>query len=508
MNTKARPGLIWAGIGLAFLLGSSEAWSQEGSGAVIQAITNVTAGGAASPGCGGGGGATLTGVLNALTGQSVVNEGSAPLPNRRAAFRFCDTQTTATGMGWSNDSSDAAGIASQSVAVAPDEVWAGMDNAQASFDIQTANLSRRLSLVRLSKRIDRNAEEQIARSRRPTALGVGSDDPLVDTGFNDRGFAAETQQDRGQRVMLALQEGINAGDGSMGDGLGFFINGRVNLVKGEESDAEGGSEGFGGGLTLGVDTALSEELFAGVAMGYTRISTNFDGNGSESVLNALTFSGYGALYPADNVYVDGSISTSYLRFDQTNDVFIADGGPDAADLEGETDGANFGLDIGTGYTIEIRDLVDSEAVGGLTVEPYARLNFLYTFIDAYDQEGGDGTLDLSIGDQETTSLTGTFGFRTEYPISTKHGVLTPYFRAAYVREFLDENDDLEVGLAVLQGASIKLKPQATDSNYGNFGVGVAATLGQGLSQFLDYDVVAGHDNVTIHQITAGMRFEF
>jgi outer membrane autotransporter protein len=298
-----------------------------------------------------------------------------------------------------------------------------------------------------------------------------------------------------------LQEGISAGD-EAGRGFSVFLNGRVNIVKGEESRNERGSEAIGGGFTVGADTPLGDDFFAGAAFGYTRMGTDYDGSASESDLDAVSITAYAGYFPDEALYIDGAVSVSYLGVDTTNELRVADAGANLADLQGATDGVNFGFDLGAGYAFQI------EQVEGLSIEPYARLSVLYTEIDGFELEGGDGSIDLTIRTQKTTSVTGTLGFRTEYPISTKHGIVTPYFRAAYVREFNDENDDIDAAFKVIPGSAFTLKAQATDSNYGNFGLGAAATLSQGLSQYVDYDVIGGHDNVTVHQITAGLRLEY
>jgi outer membrane autotransporter protein len=286
------------------------------------------------------------------------------------------------------------------------------------------------------------------------------------------------------------------------------VNGRINIVEGEQNFAERGSDGFGGGVTVGVDNLVSDDLFAGAAFGYTHINTKYDGTGSDAKLNALTFSGYGSFFPTDSTFVDGSISVSWLGFDQSNELLVVDAGAPLPTLSGDANGANFGFDIGGGWAFAVAERIADERAEGLVIEPNARLSFLYTYIEDYELGGGDHSLDLRIDEQETTSLTATVGFRTEYPVSTRYGVLTPYFRAHYVHEFLNENDDLDIGLAVVGGPTAKLKAEATDSHYANVGLGVTATLGQGLSQFVDYDVIAAHENVTIHQITAGIRLEF
>lgn len=493
-------GLLIALIGP--ILEAGVATAQQRTLGAIANVLAVDSSGNAAPGCAGDGN-TLTSQLNTVFGTPGFDDESVGVSSRRALFRACDVLTQTGAQGWTGEAPAAPEqIAAQGLALAPEEIFTSMDNARASFDLQTANVARRLSTLRLARRYGRSASEVLAiREGRPS-MGPDPSDP--DTGAS--GPVAPGQSDRAQRLLLALQNGINAGD-ETGSGLGVFLNGRVHVVKGEENESERGSEGNGGGFTLGIDKQIDDTTYAGIAFGYTRIGTDYDGSASEADLDAITVSVYGAWYPNEALFVDGSISTAWLGLDATNDLVVFDGGPPVRDLQGSTDGVNFGFDIGAGYTFQVAEITDLEPLEGLTFEPFARLNVLYTEIDGFLQKGGDDSLNLQIANQEATSVTGSFGFRTDYAWSTRYGVLTPYFRAAYVHEFNQENDDLGVGLAAVPGSAFKLKAQATDSHYGNFGLGVAATLGPGLSQFVDYDVVGGHDNVTIHQVTIGLRLE-
>lgn len=494
---------VWLGLAVALLLSGAaqDARAQEQSGAIVGAITSVDGSGNAAPGCGGaGGGNNLTTLLNGVTGTPGFDDENVAITDRRAAYRYCDALTGTGANGWTGEAGAITGQAAlgQAIALAPEEIFAAMDNADASFDIQTSNVARRLSTIRLARRLGRGTPERIA-SRRP---GARAGSALADRTDDGRGPVGLGDGDRLENVLLALQDGINAGDETGDSGLGFFLNGRVHVIKGEENEAERGSDGTGGGFTMGVDKQLDDSMFAGVALGYTRIRTHYDGNGSETDLDAVTVSFYGAWYPTDQIYVDGSISGAWLGLDMTNELLVLDGGPQVGDLQGDTNGGNIGFDIGVGYSIQIPN------VEGLLIEPFVRANVLYTEIEEFDQKGGDNTLNLEIDTQKTTSVTGSLGFRTEYAWSTRLGVLSPYFRAAYVREFNKENDDIGASLQAVPGSDFKLKANATDSNYGNFGVGLAASLGQGFSQFIDYDVVAAHENVTLHQITAGIRLAY
>jgi fibronectin-binding autotransporter adhesin len=519
-----------ASIAIAIILGltTNNAFAQSRTAAAVEAFQGVDGSGNAMPGCGGAGGGgsgnNLTLSLNAALGTPGFDDEGANVDGRRTAYRVCDIQTATGANGWTGDASNTAGqTTTQNIAYAPEEVFATMDDANASFNVQTANVARRLSLVRLARRNDRKAAERLAKSSHPrTPSTLTPETPLgqadTTTSLTDRGPGSISTTDRTERLFLALQNGINAGDEIGGDGIGFFLNGRIHIVNGDSNPSERASDGFGGGFTLGADKTIGEDFFAGVAAGYTHIETNYNNSASDSSLDAVALSLYGAYFPTDQVVIDGSISIAYLGVDTSNEIVISDGGPSVPSLDGDADGVNVGFDIGVGYSetgtelarlVGLDELAAMEELTALTIEPFLRLSLLHTYIEDFSQTGGDASLKLEIDEQQNTSVTAMLGFATDYTVSTRVGVLTPYFRVAYVHEFVDQNDDLKVTSATAPTApSFNLKAEATDSHYANVGVGVSATLGQGFSEFIDYDVVAWHDNVTIHQITAGMRLEF
>jgi outer membrane autotransporter protein len=491
------------------LLAVGSAHAQSRSAATVLSVASVDANGNGLVGCGGAGasGNNLTNDLNNVLNTPGFDDESVALPERRALYRFCDAQTGTGANGWTGDTAAIAPNANvdQAATLAPEELFIGMDNARAAFNGQTANVARRLSILRLAARhSDRAGSETLAKRIQPGAAGLAGE-------LGERGATGPIglgSSDRANDLLLALQTGINAGDETGNSGLGFFLNGRANIVSSDENKAERGSNSTGGGFTLGVDKQLRDDAYAGVAFGYTRIDTRYDSSGSRSDLDAVAFSFYGSWYPTDNFTVDGSVSTAWLGLDTKNQIVIADGGPPSRDLDGSTDGATFGFDVGGGYTVPITRFTKNEDLAGLSFEPYLRLNLLYTWIDGYRQKGGDNSLNLAINSQDATSVTSSLGLNTEYTWSTRVGVLTSSARVAYVHEFNNQNDNVSASLAAIPGSNFKLQAISADRDYADIGVSLAATLGQGFSEFVDYDVIAGNSNFTIHQITAGIRLEY
>jgi outer membrane autotransporter protein len=140
------------------------------------------------------------------------------------------------------------------------------------------------------------------------------------------------------------------------------------------------------------------------------------------------------------------------------------------------------------------------------LNPYLRFAVSHTRVDSFHENGS--TLALSLGSQDSTSLTLSPGLAVALPLSTSFGVVSPYVRAEYVHEFGDQADNIRGNLALVPEAGFKLKPTGTSRDYGNVGGGATLTLADGLSAFADYNAVVGYSHLVVHKATIGGRVAF
>jgi outer membrane autotransporter protein len=140
--------------------------------------------------------------------------------------------------------------------------------------------------------------------------------------------------------------------------------------------------------------------------------------------------------------------------------------------------------------------------------PYALFHVLRTKVDGYVEKGGDGTMSLTIDDQEVTSVTGTLGLSVSRNFSVKTGVLSPYIRGEYVHEFNDQADSVRGYLTIIPQANFTLRPNDVDRHYSKVGAGLVSTFRDGLSGFVDANLLVGFRDLDAWGITAGLRKEF
>lgn len=488
-NAQSAAGQVFLQV---FNVGSPEESVGQGGQPFGGIIGSVGCGGT-GPGGGDNGGADLIAVLNQALDTPGFDDSAVPLEQRRDLFRFCDNLTANDGlgtMGWDNQNGSGGENFSQQEGLAPDQLFSQTDQSASLTRIQVNNVAMRVKQMRLARR----GLEDLG----SYAFTRGDDETQS---LQDSFGLHETQNvNDGEIFAQALKRGFSAGDGLFGiEGLSAFVNGEYTHVDADSSSREVGSDSDGGGFTVGMDKQLGENAFAGLAFGYSRLDTDYDHNLGDADLDDYTFSAYGSVFFDERFYADGIVTGSILRFDQTRKIPAALG-PGFKDLDSEPDGWNITTDMGLGGEFKL------EQLGPVELNPYLRVAVAYTDIDGFSEDGS--SLALKVRSQDNTSVTSTLGMSTSLPLSTSFGVVAPYLRGEYVHEYNDQADNLRGNLAIVPQAGFKIRPNSTDRDYGTAGAGVAATFGEGLSAFADYDVLLGFSNLVVHQVTAGGRIEF
>ena len=134
--------------------------------------------------------------------------------------------------------------------------------------------------------------------------------------------------------------------------------------------------------------------------------------------------------------------------------------------------------------------------------------------DAFTERGSSG-LELRVDEQRSESLTANLGGHISYAINTDWGVLVPNARYDWVHEFKDNRETLSFSFLHdpftndpnSPSPGIKIETDRPDSNYFIWSVGVHVQLIYGISGFVDYKSFTGYDNVTLNEVTGGVRWE-
>lgn len=463
-----------------------------------------------SVGCGGGWGADLTNALNTALNQDVTGENGLALGQRRDLWRFCDGMTD-VGAGW--DTATTIGVAdesNQNTSYAPAELFGQADIARSIANWQMNAVATRVQQNRLAIR-NRDAKNPLTLARRRTnenrlanrplpvnaASTIGAQGSLL--GLINTSFRSDSRSTSVANLAALLMKGLSSGDDVLGvSGLGVFLSGRYVRLEADSTRRELGGDTDGGGFTLGADYRLGDAAIVGLAFGYNHYDTEFSGNAGDSQIDDFALMLFGSHFLGENFYVDGTFRASYLLTDTSKRLQAFDGGPGFADQDSDPNGYTLSADLGMGAEFD---------VAAFMLNPYVRLNVYHTNIEDYSESGGDGSLSLVFEEQDVTSLPVTVGGTIGYNFSTSAGVFSPYVRAEYLYEFLDQAAEIEGFLKVIPSARFELDANSTDRHYGTVGAGATLTLRDGWSGFVDYDALIGFSDLTSHTATLGIRKE-
>jgi len=319
------------------------------------------------------------------------------------------------------------------------------------------------------------------------------------------------------RVPLGDQYGGSAGDSLAGGGWGVFANVNYSTGDRDATDRENEFDYDSYGITVGADYRLSDHSILGGLVSYENLDSEFDDNSNFSNSPSGTPGGsidadswgiglYGTHY-VDKFYVDGLIGYTSTDYDLDRRILLplgpTPGGSPAAvatsrTARGSTDADSLTLSVGGGMDLNS---------GALNYGPFARLTYQNTEVDGYSESGAQG-LNLTVEEQEWDSLTLALGGQISRASSHDWGVLTPYARLAWLREFEDDAETMRAFYTVdpQQNTLIAITDDP-DENYFELNLGMSAVMRDGVQAFFDYQTLLGHRYVDDHSFTVGVRLE-
>jgi outer membrane lipase/esterase len=313
------------------------------------------------------------------------------------------------------------------------------------------------------------------------------------------------------RAQGGASSGLRSGnDGGYDDSrVGGFFNFFGGLGNTQQNGEEPGFKYDGGGFTTGLDVRLNDNVVVGGGFGWNRQTTDYDSNssvfsgggtvgGGDLDTDAFVFSLFGSWFDGP-IYLDAMLSYTYLEYESKRDINDANTGT-AGTADSDTDANQAGVVLGAGYQMQYE---------GFSLGPVARMNYLYTKINNFNENGF--ALALSYENQEIETLTTSFGGEVYYPISTSAGVFTPHVRLTWEHELMDDPRKIRARYVLDDSGNdnaITTETKQPDRNFGRLSIGAAAQLKGGVAGFVDYETVLGLAHTEAHKFTAGARIEF
>ncbi|MDD5632026.1 MAG: autotransporter outer membrane beta-barrel domain-containing protein [Methylococcales bacterium] len=289
--------------------------------------------------------------------------------------------------------------------------------------------------------------------------------------------------------------------------LGTFMNGVGGFGDIKATTQENAANFNNAGVLLGADYRITDHFLAGMAGGYTRISSDFlrsidvaGGNINADVYNVSLFS----TYDIKDFYVDGSFTYGWSNYDAKRSVVIlsnnssSTGGANRI-ASSNPNGDQYSAALGLGYNFHKAALIMS---------PIARVNYLHGQIDSYTEQGAYG-LNLAVDKQKFESLQSSFGGQISYAFSQSFGVITPRTSFSWNHEFMNGSRNITARYSADPNfISFNAVTNSPDRDFAIFGAGVSSVLRGGVQLLFNYQTLLGYNRVTSHGFTAGARLEF
>ncbi len=267
----------------------------------------------------------------------------------------------------------------------------------------------------------------------------------------------------------------------------FFATGSGEWADVESTRNARGSDFRTGGVNIGADYRVNENLVLGITAGYTNTTSDLFDGGKIDVN-----SGRGAVYGTwfnDGFYVNALAGGAYNSYDTKRSTF---GGKAHA----SPNGGEFDALLGGGYDF---------CVGGLTVGPIASLQYTYLGLSSFNESGSDAPLHFR--SQHQDSLKSTLGLKAAYTFNIGSVAITPEVRAQWVHEYLDSTAAVESSFAS-GGSTFTVNGPNIGRNGVLIDAGVSAQITQGVSVFAYYTGDYGRTNYTSNSVNGGFRINF
>jgi outer membrane autotransporter protein len=269
---------------------------------------------------------------------------------------------------------------------------------------------------------------------------------------------------------------------------GVWVTGFGDFVS---VDADANAQGYNfttGGVSLGLDYRITDQLAIGVMGDYSHTWTALNPSGHIDV-----DSGRGGLYATwhnHGVYLNGAIYGGHNNYDSSRSSL---GGL----ATGSSEGAEWSTFISGGYDFHFDHL---------SVGPIAGLQYTYVNIDGFSEKSSLAPLQIHSGSAE--SLRSDVGFRIFYQWQIGKMLVEPSLKAAWEHEYKYSALPITAGFAGIPGPSATFFGPNEGHDSAIISAGVSVQLTPSIVTYLNYDGQLGRKNYDSNAVTGGVRISF
>jgi uncharacterized protein YhjY with autotransporter beta-barrel domain len=314
---------------------------------------------------------------------------------------------------------------------------------------------------------------------------------------------------------------------------GGFLNLAYGYGGKDPTSLEDAFDFDGSEYTLGVDYRLGSGVIFGGMFGFSRQALDFNEAASaisvvdgEIDSDAKSFMFF-VMYQGDRLALNGSIGTQSIDYDATREIEYPSFNPNLASVSSTAQShpqanattATFG--VSWAFT-----------KNKFTFEPEFRAEYLDATVDAFAEQrsinridlSGTRRFDLAVSQQSIGSLDSVLGFRFQYVLTPRFGVIIPYWSLEAHKQLQDDSRVITAGYAALSSVpgfqAFQVPTDKPDDTYSAFAAGFSVVFRGGRQRTVDGPVAGGLmgfvqfksiENLQYYDdqvITGGFRYEF
>ncbi len=300
--------------------------------------------------------------------------------------------------------------------------------------------------------------------------------------------------------LLNNQQNDLTSDRLFGSKWEWFISGTVEIAERKTTEKQTGYKPNTFHFTTGLDYRLTPEWILGSAVGIAKgeaTLANDEGTLDSKGFNVLL---YGTYYHGEKTYFDSVLSYGLMGYDMSRRInFTVDETVTNKTATSNTGGNQLSVSLGGGY--------DWANDNTFNVGLWARLDYLKTSIDSYQEIGADA-FNVAIGQQSVNQTTSVLGLRLHKAFSSFFGVMVPHVSGEWIHQFSGEALSVSGFFISDPGRTeFSFRSDALDSNYFDLRVGSSLTLPNGISAFAEYTSRLGQQYYAADFFSVGIRLE-
>ena len=231
---------------------------------------------------------------------------------------------------------------------------------------------------------------------------------------------------RSDVIRAAPASGVATGEGD--SGIAMWGRGFGGVASLDDSAEASGYDARFGGLLIGADSAVSDQLRLGGVVSYAGTAVDSTGDNSGSKVNIKSYGVFGyANFDAQPWYVDFSTGVVRHQYDSTRHIDFTGFSGDAT---GSFNGTQYIVSGQTGYPFQLGS-------SATTLTPIAGLTYSVLHQDGYSEDGGNGA-GLTVDGATSTSLKSDLALKLEHSFKTPVGDVVPFAQAGWRHEFHDD----------------------------------------------------------------------